>query len=433
MQRDHAVPTRADVVVVSHQARILAGMQTRYRYRLDPDAAQRQALARAFGCARVVYNDGLRLREDAYKAGLPYPSDGEVQHRVVTLAKQTPERAWLAEVSSVVLVQSVNDLHRAYRNYFRAVKEYKAARARGEQATLKARKPRFKAKHHDQAVRFTRNSRFRVLPSGRLRLPKVGDLKVRWSRPLPAEPSSVTVTLDGAGRYHASFVVEVARQPLPPVEGAVGVDLGLSSFAAFSNGEQVANPRWLRQREKALRRSQRNLSRKQKGSKNAEKARRRLARQHAKVADARRDFHHQLSTRLVRDNQAVCVETLNIAGLGRSNLAKSLADAGWGQFTAMLAYKAERYGRELVRVDRFYPSSQTCSACGHRGGPSGRAGLKVRTWTCPACGATHDRDLNAAKNVLAAGLAVAACGPDVRPGASRAVGVEAGTALVGAA
>jgi len=141
MQRDHAVPTRADVVVVSHQARILAGMQTRYRYRLDPDAAQRQALARAFGCARVVYNDGLRLREDAYKAGLPYPSDGEVQHRVVTLAKQTPERAWLAEVSSVVLVQSVNDLHRAYRNYFRAVKEYKAARARGEQATLKARSP----------------------------------------------------------------------------------------------------------------------------------------------------------------------------------------------------------------------------------------------------------------------------------------------------
>jgi putative transposase len=404
-------------------------MRLRYRHRIYPDAAQRQALARTFGCARVVYNDGLRLREDAYRAGLPYPSDGELSHRL-TLAKLTPERAWLGTVSSVVLQQSLADLHRAYRNYFRALKEYKAARARGEKAKLKVHKPRFKNRRHDQAARFTANSRFRVLPDGRLSLPKVGDLKVRWSRPLPAAPSSVTVTLDGAGRYHASFVVEVQEAPLPAVDAAVGIDLGLSAFAALSEGRKVDNPRWLRARERALRRSQRNMARRRKGSRNREKARRKVARLHARVTDTRRDFHHQLSTRLIREHQTVCVETLNVVALGRSNLAKSIHDAGWSTFVGMLEYKARLYGRTLVKVDRWYPSSQYCSACGRRDGPKP---LKVREWTCPGCGTTHDRDLNAARNILAAGLAVAACGPGVRPGSRRAVGEEAGTALAGAA
>jgi putative transposase len=404
-------------------------VRLRYRYRLDPDPAQRRALAKAFGCARVVFNDGLRAREGAYKAGRPYLSDGELSRRL-TVAKGTPERAWLGEVSAVVLQQSLADLHRAYRDYFRALAEAKAARARGEKARLKVRKPRFKSRHHHQAVRFTANSRFRVLPDGRLSLPKIGELKVRWSRPLPADPSSVTVTLDGAGRYHASFVVEVREVPLPAVDAAVGVDLGLTSFAALSTGERVDNPRWLRQREKALRRSQRNMARKQKGSKNREKARRRVARLHARVADARRDFHHQLSTRLVREHQTVCVETLNVAGMGRSKLAKSVHDAGLGQFTAMLEYKAALYGRQVVKVDPWYPSSQVCSACGHRAGPKP---LKVRSWTCPGCGVAHDRDLNASKNILGAGLALAACGVGVRPGATPAVDAEAGTALAGAA
>src|SRR6266540_2468707 len=172
------------------------------------------------------------------------------------------------------------------------------------------------------------------------------------------------------------------------------------------------------------------MSSKRKGSRNQEKARRRVARLHARVADARRDFHHQLSTRLVRTHQTVCVETLNVAGLGRSNLAKSIHDAGWGQFTAMLEYKARLYGRTLVKVDQWYPSSRLCSACGHRDGPKP---LKVRVWTCPNCGATHARDVNAAKNILAAGLAVTACGPGVRPERARAVGDEAGTDLAGAA
>jgi IS605 OrfB family transposase len=402
-------------------------MQLRYRYRIEPTKRQQQALAQAFGCARVVYNDGLLLREDAYRAGLPFIPDTELLRLVTTKAKKTPERRWLSEVSAVVLQQSVADLHRAYRNYFRALAELKAARARGEKAILRVRKPRFKRKHHDQAVRFTANSRFKVLPNGRLRLPKIGAVRLRWSRPLPAEPSSVTITLDRAGRYHASFVVDVAEGTLPAVESTVGVDLGLSSFAAMSTGEKVANPHWLRQRERALRRSQRNMSRKQNGSRNRQKARRRLARQHAKVADARRDFHHQLSTRLIRENQTVCVETLNLAALGRSTLAKSLADAGWGQFIRMLEYKASMAGRTLVKVNRWYPSSQLCSSCSARTGPVGLRDLRVRAWTCLECGSVHDRDVNAARNILAAGRAATACGPGARPGVSWAVGDEAGT------
>jgi IS605 OrfB family transposase len=406
---------------------MLAGMQLRYRYRIEPTERQQQALAKAFGCARVVYNDGLRLREAAYRQGLPFITDADLMRRVTTEAKKSPERMWLTEVSAVVLQSSVIDLHRAYRNYFRALAEFKAARARGEKAVLRVHRPKFKSKHHVQAVRFTANSRFRVLPNGRLRLPKVGEVRIRWSRPLPAEPSSVTITLDRAGRYHASFVVQVAERFLPAVEGVVGLDLGLSSFAALSTGEKVANPRWLRRRERALRRSQRDMSRKQQGSRNQQKARRRLARQHTKVADARRDFHHQLSTRLVRENQAVYVETLNLAALGRSTLAKSLADAGWGQFIRMLEYKASMAGRMLVKVDRWHPSSQLCSSCGARTGPQGLSGLRVRTWTCEECGIAQDRDVNAAKNILAAGQAVTACGPGARPGASQAVGSEAGT------
>jgi IS605 OrfB family transposase len=394
-------PVRAHVV--SHQRGILLGMQLRYRYRLEPTAEQRQALARAFGCARVVYNDALRLREDAHMAGRPFIPDGEVLRLVTTQAKRTPERAWLAEVSAVVLQQSVADLHRAYRNYFRELRDLKAERAmRNPKARLRVRKPRFKSKRGEQAARFTANSRFRILANGRLSLPKVGDLAVRWSRPLPAPPSSVTVTLDCSGRYHA-----------------------------LSDGTTVPNPRWLRQAERALRRAQRTLSRRQQGSTNWHKARRKVARLHARVTDARRDFHHQLSTRLIRDNQVVYLENLNVAALGRSKLAKSLHDVGWGQFTAMLAYKADLYGRTVVRIDRWCPSSQQCSACGAKTGPKRQAGLKVRAWTCSVCAAAHDRDVNAARNILAAGRAVTACGGYVRPGLALAVaatpsGTEAG-------
>jgi IS605 OrfB family transposase len=409
-------------------------MYLRYRFRVQPTPAQREALARAFGCARVVYNDGLRLREEAYEAGLPRVSDGDLLRLVTTEAKRTPERAWLAEVSAVVLQQSVADLHRAYRNYFAALAEVKTERAKGnKQAKLRVRKPKLKRRHHDQAIRFTANSRFRVLPNGRLHLPKVGDLRVRWSRELPSAPSSVTITLDGAGRYHASFVVQVQEAPRPSTRTEVGIDLGLTHFATLSTGEKVANPRWLRQRQKALRRAQRSLSRRQTGSNNRERQRRKVAKLHARVADGRRDFHHQLSTRLIRENQAVVVEDLKVAGLGRSNLAKSIHDVGWSSFVAMLEYKGVLSGRRVVKTDRWHPSSQLCSACGQRSGPRGLGALKVRTWSCPACEIEHDRDVNAALNILAAGRAVTACGPDVRPPARVAAGVEAGTALAATA
>jgi IS605 OrfB family transposase len=428
MTRENAGSTIAVLVVLSHRPNMLLGMQLRYRYRLEPTAEQRRALARAFGSARVVWNDALRIREEAFAAGRPFVTDGELMRLVTTQAKRTSERAWLSEVSAVVLQQSVVDLHRAYRAYFQAVKDLKAERAKGNTtARLRVGRPRFKTKRHQQAVRFTANSRFLVLPNGRLRLSKVGDLRVRWSRPLPADPSSVTVVLDSSGRYHASFVVRVAEVPLSPAKQEVGIDLGLTSFAALSTGERIANPRWLRQREQALRRSHRSVSRKRQGSKNWERARGRLARQHRKVADTRRDFHHQLSTKLIRESQAVHVETLNIAGLGQSNWAKSVKDAGWSSFVAMLEYKAQLYGRTLVRIDQWHPSSQLCFACGARTGPRGRDGLKVRVWTCPECGVTHDRDVNAARNILAAGRAVAACGGGVSPGVSLAVAGEAGT------
>ena len=392
-------------------------MQLRYSYRLYPVPGQRQALAQAFGCARVVFNDALAAREAAYQAGEPYLTDAQLSARL-TIAKRTPERAWLGEVSAVVLQQALADLTTAYRNFF--------ASRNGTRAGRKMGKPRFRSrKDHRQTIRFTANARFRVLPNGKLRLTKIGDVPVRWSRPLPSEPSSVTVIRDPAGRYFASFVVEAKAAPLPPTAPVVGIDLGLNHFAVLSDGRKITAPRFLRRTEKLLQRRQRELSRKQKSSRNREKARVKVARAHARVADARRDFHHQLSTALIRDNQAVAVEDLAVNGLARTRLAKSVHDAGWSAFVGMLEYKARRYGREFHRVGRFTPTSQTCSACGVKDGPKP---LHVRTWECRACGAWLDRDINAAVNVAqAAGLAVTACRAQVRPGSALALRGEAGT------
>ena len=375
------------------------------------------ALARTFDCARVVFNDGLRAREAAYQSGEQCVTDSELSARL-TAAKATPERAWLTEVSSVVLQQALADLTTAYRNFFASVN--------GTRRGPKVGKPRFRSrKDHRQAIRFTANARFRVLPNGKLRLPKIGDVPVRWSRPLPSRPSSVTVIKDPAGRYFASFVVEAQPGPQPQAEPVIGIDLGLGHFAVMSDGRKITAPRFLRRAEKLLARRQRELSRKQNGSRNQEKARVKVARAHARVADARRDFHHQLSTALIRDNQAVAVEDLAVNGLGRTRLAKSVHDAGWSAFVAMLEYKARLYGREFCRVGRFIPTSQTCSACGIRGGPKP---LHVRAWRCRSCGAWLDRDVNAAVNVArAAGLAVTACRAQVRPDLVPAQRGEAGT------
>ena len=404
VQGDRAVPAGADVGVLGHAV----GVQLRYNYRLDPAPRHRAALAKAFGCARVVCNDALAAREAAHAAGLPYLTDAQVSARL-TAAKRTPERAWLGEVSAVVLQQALADLNAAYRNFFASLK-------RGR-AQPKVGKPRFRSrKDHRQAIRFTANARFKVLGNGRLRLPKIGDVPVRWSRPLPSEPSSVTILKDSAGRYFASFVIETRPGSLPEAVPVVGIDLGLTHFAVLSDGRKIAAPRFLRRAEKNLRRRQRELSRKQKASRNREKARLKIARAHVRVADARRDFHHQVSTALIRENQAVAVEDLAVKGLGRTRLAKSVHDAGWSGFVAMLEYKARLYGRSFIRIGRFVPTSQACSACGAKDGPKP---LHVRQWRCGACGAWLDRDINAAVNVAkAAGLAVTACRAQVRPVAS---------------
>jgi putative transposase len=408
-------------------------MQLRYKYRLYPTPGQRQALTRAFGCARVVYNDGLRARQDAHATGLPYINGAELSARL-TAAKATPERAWLAEVSAVPLQQSLKDLDAAYQRFFayrKALWEWKAAGRKGPRPH-KIGLPQFKSrKDRHQAVRFTANARFKVLPGGKLRLPKIGNIEVRWSRDLPSEPSSVTVVMDAAGRYFASFVVEVGDEPLAPSVTEVGIDLGLAHFAVLSDGRKVASPGFLRRAERKLRKAQRSLSRKAKGSSNRAKVRDGVARAHARVADRRRDWLHKESTRIIRENQAVYVEDLCVVGIGRTRLAKSVHDAGWSAFIGMLEYKARMHGRRFAKIGRFEPTSQVCSACEVKDGPKP---LSVRKWTCSACGTVHDRDVNAARNVLrlgkvAAGLAetLNACGGQVRPGAIPAPACEAGT------
>ncbi|MFI1445436.1 RNA-guided endonuclease InsQ/TnpB family protein, partial [Streptomyces fructofermentans] len=393
-------------------------MQLRYNFRVYPEPSQRHALARAFGCARVVFNDGLRARQEAHAAGLPYVKDTDLQKQVITAAKRTGERAWLGEVSSVVLVQSLRDLHTAYRNFFSSVT--------GKRKGPKVAPPRFKSKRDNrQSIRLTANG-FSLRESGPLYVAKVGNLRVRWSRPLPAAPTSVTVTMDAAGRYWASFVVDTDPKFLPKATAETGIDLGLSAFAVLSDGQKIASPRFLRRAERKLKRLQKDLSRKDKGSKNRTKARVKVARQHARVVDRRRDWHHKESTRIIRENQAVYVEDLAVSGLARTRLAKSVHDAGWAAFLGMLEYKAARHGRYFGKIGRFEPTSQVCSACGVKDGPKP---LSVREWTCQECGTVHDRDVNAACNILAAGRAdrLNACGAPVRRASVPAQRREAGS------
>ncbi|MBF8191875.1 transposase [Nonomuraea sp. K274] len=381
-------------------------MQLRYSFRLDPTPSQRIALARAFGCARVVYNDALALRRAAHAEGLPFISDNELSKQVITEAKNQPARTWLGGVSAVVLQQALADACMAYRNFFASVS--------GKRKEAKIAPPRFRSRRDNrQAIRFTKNARFKVTENGKLSLPKIGEVRVCWSRRLPSAPSSVTVIKDAADRYFASFVVELAAHPWPQVEIETGIDLGLGHFAVLADGQKIDSPRFLRRAEKKLHKLQKTLSRKDKGSANRRKARIKVARQHAKVADARREFHHQTSTRIIRENQAVFAEDLAVKGLARTKLAKSVHDAGWSAFVAMLEYKAKLHGRTFARIDRFFPSSKLCSACGTL---AEAMPLDVRTWTCP-CGAVHDRDVNAAINILAAGRAerLNASGGQVRP------------------
>lgn len=318
---------------------------------------------------------------------------------VVTLAKNTPARAWLGEVASVALVQACQDARRAYRNWFDSLSGARRGRKLGH--------PRFRSrKDNRQSIRLTRNG-FGVTTGG-VRVAKVGDVRLVWSRVLPSVPSSVTVIREADGRYYASVVVDVGDTPLPQSANEVGIDLGLASLAVLSTGEVVANPRYLRRKARALARAQKSLARKTKGSKRRAKAVRRVAVQHRKVREARLDSHHKLAHRIVRDNQAIYVEDgIRQPGpaLARTRLAKSVADAGWSTLVRLLEEKATRCHRTVARVSRWFPSSRLCSACGFN---SGSKPLAVRSWTCTQCGITHDRDLNAARNILVEGRMVAA-------------------------
>lgn len=373
-------------------------MLARYRYRIEPTEVQRGMLTRTFGCARVVFNDAVRCREAARRTGeIVSPTD--VQRRVITEAKATEDRSWLREVASVALVQSVRDADRAYRNFFDSLAKRRGGRRMG--------RPRLKSrKDSRQAFRLTRNG-FTLRAGGDLRLAKIGDVRVRWSRPLPSDPSSVTIILEPDGHHYASFVVELDPAPLPQVAREAGVDLGISHLAVVVDTDEqrstIPNPRHLARRLRRLARLEREKHRRVKGGANREKTRRKLAVRHAKIARARRDHHHKQALIVIRENQAVYVEDLNIVGMvANRRLARAISDAGWAQFVRLLREKAERHGRTVHAVSRWLPSSKTCSGCGHL---MDAMPLVIRSWTCPECGATHDRDHNAALNILTAGRA----------------------------
>jgi putative transposase len=373
-------------------------MLVRYRYRLDPTSTQITALRRVFGCARVVFNDAITLREAARATGR-YLSDGEVQSQVIAKAKRTSERSWLSEVSSDALGQAVRDCHRAYRNFLDSLA--------GERKGPRIGRPRFRSrKASRQSIRRTRNG-FRLRTNGRLYLAKIGEVRVRWSRALPSTPSSVTVIQESDGRFYASFVVEVKPDPLPRSVLESGVDLGLAMFATVVDTSgatrQVANPRFLSRKLRKVRRQNRCLSRKQPDSSNRAKARLRLAVTHRKIRDARLDHAHKQALALVRDNQVIHAEDLHVAGMVKNRrLARAIHETGWAQFVTVLTDKCARYGRTLQKVSRWLPSSQLCSGCGYR---DTSMTLAVRRWNCRECGEPHDRDVNAAKNILAAGQA----------------------------
>lgn len=372
-------------------------MQLRaFRYRFYPNTEQESLLRRTIGCVRLVYNKALAERSEAWthaKKSIGYAA----QDKSLTAWKKQEELSFLNEVSCVPLQQSLRHLQTAYGNFFQKRAKY----------------PTFKRKHAGGSAAFTRSAfRYR---DGALTLAKMSaPLDIRWSRPLPksADPSSVTVSVDAAGRWHISILCEDASiKPLPKLQAAVGIDLGITALATLSTGEKIQNPRHSDSERARKVRLSRRLSKKQKGSKNRDKAKIKLARLHARIADRRRDTMQKLSTRLVRENQVIAVEDLNIAGMVKNrSLARVISDVGWRMLLAMLAYKCAWYGRELVRVDRFFPSSKTCHACGV---VVESLPLSVREWTCSACGVAHDRDVNAARNVLASGHEVAVCGPGI--------------------
>lgn len=369
-----------------------------FRYRFYPTDAQAAELSRTFGCVRKVYNLALAARTEAWTRQVRV--NYNATSAMLTAWKKTEELAFLNDVSSVPLQQTLRHLQTAFTHFF----------------AKRAKYPRFKSRKRSRKSAEYTTSGFRF-HDGRLTLAKMADpLDIVWSRRLPegAKPSTVTVSQDAAGRWFVSMLCEdPAIKPLPATDEAVGVDVGLDHLLTLFTGEKVANPRHERRDRTRLAKAQRELSRKVRGEgANRRKARRKVAKIHARIADRRRDHLHKLTTRLVRENQTIVIEDLTVRNMVRNRpLARAISDAAWAEFRSLLEYKAAWYGREVIAVDRFFPSSRLCSACGTL---QEKMPLNVRTWTC-GCGTTHDRDTNAACNLLAAGLAVSACGAGVRP------------------
>ena len=376
-------------------------MKARHTYRLYPTDAQAKQLAQTFGCVRYVYNWALNLRSVGFKNGekIGYPQTSAA----LTKLKSQPDTAWLNEVSSVPLQQSLRDLQTAYKNFFEKRTGY----------------PSFKLKGGAQSAGYTKSGFRFEAETKTLTLAKIGNIKVRWSRKEILEPSSVRIMRDASGRYFASFVVEVAKIALPTTGETVGIDFGLNRLATLSTGERVANPKHSYRYAKRMATLQRRLARKTKGSNRRKKAVQCVAKLHAKIADTRKDAAHKFSTSMVQRFDAIYIEDLHLRGMVKNhNLARSVSDAGIGMITQMLVSKAERYGRTLVKIDRWFPSSKMCSCCGHI---NNAVVIGVKDWTCPACGVHHDRDDNAATNIKAVGHTVSAHGGTVRPSKAKAL------------
>ena len=379
--------------------------QRAYRYRFYPTQEQEQLLRRTLGCVRLVYNKALQTRTEGWYERLER-IDYKQTSALLTDWKKQEDLQFLNEVSCVPLQQGLRNLQKAFTNFWAGRAKY----------------PNFKKKHSGGSAEFTRSA-FKW-KDRQLSLAKCSEpLPIRWSRTLPenCEPSTVTVRLDASGRWFVSVLIEDHTvKVLPQIDKAVGLDAGITSLIATSDGEKLANPKHFKRLRYKLRQAQKALSRKVKGSNNRDKARQEVARIHARIADTRTDFLHKLTTRLVRENQTIAVEDLAVKNMLKNHkLAQAIADASWAELVRQLEYKCQWYGRTLVRIDRWFPSTKRCGHCGH---VVDKLPLDIREWDCPECGTHHDRDINAAHNILAAGLAVIVCGANVRPDGHKSIG-----------